>query len=270
MLTTREIVFIDPAVADISGLIAGLRPEVVPVLLSGAMPTAEEIAQSLRSRHGLDAIHIVVHGRSGELSFSAGALSLANINQVSGHLAAIGDALGLDGDLRLWSCHTGEGARGRAFVRALSHAIGTPVAAATGRVGAAGLGGEWVLKAHSDAGLFASPLTQPGIASYTGTLATSGTITATGTPITIYGTFSGTHRRRRIFYCRRHQRHGGGCRLLCSGHSRRYDGPDDISADWGRVWQRKQYLHLDWRRGPQFCWSDWRFYWNARHGGQRG
>ena len=39
----------------------------------------------------------------------------------------------------------GEGARGRAFVEALSRSIGAPVAAATGLIGNASLGGDWEL-----------------------------------------------------------------------------------------------------------------------------
>ena len=36
----------------------------------------------------------------------------------------IGRALADDGDLRLWSCETGRGERGRAFVEGLSDALG--------------------------------------------------------------------------------------------------------------------------------------------------
>src|SRR5262245_12122975 len=57
----REIVFIDPSVTDIPVLVAGLRPGVVPVLLGGVTPAAQEIAQVLRGCEGLDAIHIVAH-----------------------------------------------------------------------------------------------------------------------------------------------------------------------------------------------------------------
>ena len=141
----REIAFIDPAVVDIPVLVAGLRPEVVPVLLGGELPAAEVIARTVRDYEALDAIHIVAHGRPGELSFTAGALSRASIDHHAADLAAIGDALGPDGEVLLWSCHTGEGVHGRAFVEALSRSIGAPVAAATGAVGSASLGGRWEL-----------------------------------------------------------------------------------------------------------------------------
>src|SRR5262245_57151043 len=124
MSDAREIVFIDQAVMDIPALVAGLRPGVAPVLLSGERPAAEVIARTVRDYESLDAVHIVAHGCTGELSLSGGALSRASIDQCAAELSAIGDALGPDGELLLWSCHTAEGVHGRAFVEALSRAIG--------------------------------------------------------------------------------------------------------------------------------------------------
>ena len=141
MVNARELVFIDPSVTDIPTLIAGLRPGVASVLLGGAVPAVGEIARALRGSEGLDAIHIIAHGRPGELSFRAGALSLANIDQHADDLAAIGDALGPDGELLLWSCQTGAGAPGSAFVQELARLTSAAVAAATGLVGASHRGG---------------------------------------------------------------------------------------------------------------------------------
>ncbi len=167
----REIAFIDPAVQDVPALLAGLRPEVVPVLLGGEFPAAQVIAHTVRRYEGLNAIHVVVHGRPGELSFSAGALSEARIDRYSTDLAAIGEALGPHGQVLLWSCHAGEGVRGRAFVGALSRAIGAPVAAATGLVGSALLGGNWELDTRSHEFVARPPLTNAGAAEYSHVLA---------------------------------------------------------------------------------------------------
>ena len=104
----------------------------------------------------------MAHGSSGELGFSAGALSLAHLDEVEDDLAAIGDALGPDGELLLWSCQTGEGARGRVFVEALSRAAGAPVAASKGLVGAAEKGGSWELEIGSGALVTHAPLTAVG------------------------------------------------------------------------------------------------------------
>ena len=169
----REIAFIDPAVVDIPVLVAGLRPEVVPVLLGGELPAAEVIARTVRDYEALDAIHVVAHGRPGELSFTAGALSRASIDHHAADLAAIGDALGPDGEVLLWSCHTGEGVHGRAFVEALSRSIGAPVAAATGAVGSASLGGRWELDTPSPHNTARPPVTATGATEYSGVLASA-------------------------------------------------------------------------------------------------
>src|SRR5262249_35807592 len=85
-------------------------------------------------------------------------------------LAAIGRALGADGNLRLWSCRAGEGERGAAFVSRLAQATGATVAAATGLVGAAALGGRWALDAAEDEAQ--PPLTPEGQARYGGVMLT--------------------------------------------------------------------------------------------------
>ena len=188
----REIAFIDPAVQDVPVLIAGLRPEVLPVLLGGEFPAAKVIANTVRHYEGLDAIHIVVHGRAGELSFSAGALSGARIDRYSTDLAAIGEALGPHGQVLLWSCHAGEGVRGRAFVGALSRAIGAPVAAATGLVGSASFGGNWELDTRSHELVARPPLTNAGAAEYSYVLALqlfSATVSIEGNPQNESGTY---------------------------------------------------------------------------------
>ena len=161
LLAAREIVFIDVAVTDVPVLVAGLRPGVQPVLLSGALPASQEIAHALRGQEGLEAVHIVVHGRPGELGFGAGSLSLANLDRHGGDLSTIGDALGPDGNVLLWSCHAGQGARGDAFVNALARAIGAPVAAASGLVGSAAKGGSWGLDRAR--GVANAPLTEAGM-----------------------------------------------------------------------------------------------------------
>src|SRR5262245_16309677 len=81
MRNVREIAFIDPTVVDIPALVAGLRPEVVPVPLGGELPAAQVIARTLRDTEAREAITLVPHGRQGDLSFATGDLSLPNIHQ---------------------------------------------------------------------------------------------------------------------------------------------------------------------------------------------
>src|SRR6516225_7538979 len=168
--TPREIAFIDRNVDDLATLLAGLRPELDPILLSDDEPALCQIARLVRRCYGLDAIHVIAHGRVGEVSFGAGALSLESLAGHAADLRAIGQALGNDGKLLLWCCQTAAGARGSAFVEALESATGAEVRAATGTIGSQPLGGGWQLNVSSGKETVAAPLTARGIG-YAGVLA---------------------------------------------------------------------------------------------------
>jgi hypothetical protein len=145
----REILFVDPGVADIATLLGHLRPEVEAILLDPARPAARQIAAAVAGRHGLDAVHVIAHGAPGRVSFAAGDWSAATLEEEAADLAAIGQALGAGRNVYLWSCQTAAGPAGAAFIAGLARASGADIAAATGRVGAAAFGGGWELIAAS-------------------------------------------------------------------------------------------------------------------------
>ena len=122
----REIAFIDRGVDDLETLLTGIRPDVEPILLSNDEPAPRQMARAVQGREGqLDAIHVIAHGRPGEVSFSAGALTVETIDQYAADLAAAGAAVGSHGDLRLWSCAVAHGERGAAFIDAVARASNT-------------------------------------------------------------------------------------------------------------------------------------------------
>src|SRR5208337_1779978 len=88
--------------------------------------------------------------------------------------AAIGRALRLGGDLRLWSCYVGAGATGENLIRNLERATGAEVAASARLVGAADLGGNWQLDARPRVASVTPPLTEFGIAAYSAVMITGG------------------------------------------------------------------------------------------------
>ena len=168
MTTSREIVFVDQNVSDLHSLLANLRPDVEPIVLTASERATTQIATALKGRDDLHAIHIVAHGSAGEVRFEAGALSRETLDDHAADLAEIGRALGRDGQLNLWSCETGQGKRGAAFVEALERATGADVAATAGLVGSAARGGRWEL----DSGFAQAPLTSEGMAAYAGVMST--------------------------------------------------------------------------------------------------
>ena len=131
----REIAFIDRGVDDLATLLAGIRPDVEPILLSNDEPAPRQMARAVKGRAGLEAIHVIAHGRPGEVSFGAGALSLDNVDEYAAELSEVGLILG-DGAFQLWTCESGQGKRGVAFVDALARASGAQVSASTQLVGA--------------------------------------------------------------------------------------------------------------------------------------
>ena len=162
----KEIAFIDRGVTDLDTLLTGMRPEVESVVLTDREGALRQMARALQDRAGVEAIHIVAHGRVGEVHFGSDVLSLETLEEHRSELDAIGRALDAQGDLRLWSCHTGADEKGAAFVQALGAATGAKVAAAKDLVGAEALGGGWALDQPFGAGLARAPLTDEGISSY--------------------------------------------------------------------------------------------------------
>jgi hypothetical protein len=171
----REIVFIDPAIADIATIAGNLRPGVAAVLLDSARPAARQIAAALAGHRGLAAVHVIAHGAPGRVGFAAGDWSAATLDAEAEDLASIGHALAAAGDLRLWSCDTAAGPAGAAFIAHLAQAACAAIAAATGRIGAAALGGAWELTAAAR-----PPLTAAGVAGYAGVMAIRTWIGGTG------------------------------------------------------------------------------------------
>ena len=178
MARPAEILFVDPAVADVETILGNLRPEVHAIVLDARWPAERQIAAALEGHRRLDAVHIIAHGAPGRVNFAAGEWSAANLKEAAHDFATIGRALAADGELRLWSCNTASGDAGEAFIEALSEAVGAEVCASTSLVGAAALGGTWEISARASASM--PPLTSDGVASYAGVLAAGGLV-ITGT-----------------------------------------------------------------------------------------
>lgn len=157
-----QVVFIDAGVRDLQTILAGIKPGISVVLLDPRYDALDQIAETLNGHHGISAVHIIADGREGQIDFSSGALSLGNLKSGShaSDLLTIGHALGHNGDLMIWSCDTGGGATGRAFLEQLAHMTGADVAGSTDLTGA---GGNWVLEDHTGPITANVPLTAEGI-----------------------------------------------------------------------------------------------------------
>src|SRR5208282_5151442 len=110
MARPREILFVDPSVSDIDTILSGLRPGVEAIVLDAAQPAVRQIAARLEGRYGISAVHIIAHGAPGRVNFASGDWSATTLEDEAENFAAIGRALAVDGELRLWSCDAAAGA----------------------------------------------------------------------------------------------------------------------------------------------------------------
>jgi Domain of unknown function (DUF4347)/Tryptophan-rich Synechocystis species C-terminal domain/Putative esterase len=175
-----ELAFVDPTVTHQGILAKAWRDDVEAIVLEPTGSADEQICAALESRSGVKAIHILAHGRPGEIGFASGRLSTVTLDRWSSALDKMKASLGADGQVLLWSCNAGAGETGNALVEALSKKISACVFASSGFVGGSEQGGSWSLDSSGGVRPTAPPITSSGIASYPGLLALGWAATKTG------------------------------------------------------------------------------------------
>ncbi len=146
---SNSIVFIDSNLTDYQSLLTELGPDVEVHLLNADQDGVLQMAEILKGRTGLDAIHILSHGSDGSLSLGSGALNSSNLAQYKDALQQIGDSLTATGDLLLYGCNIAENGLGIKFINRLARLTGADVAASNDPTGNAALGGDWQLEASN-------------------------------------------------------------------------------------------------------------------------
>lgn len=148
-LTASQVVFIDSGLSGIQALLDGIPANAEIFYLKPTEDGLKQMADILKGRSGLDAIHVIGHGASGQLNLGAAHLDTGNSASYAAELAAIGASLGSNGDLLLYGCNIAQGSDGQAFIGQLTQLTGADVAASDDLTGASGLGGDWLLEAST-------------------------------------------------------------------------------------------------------------------------
>ncbi|MEI6643365.1 MAG: DUF4347 domain-containing protein [Novosphingobium sp.] len=168
MSAARSVTIIDPRAGHIAALVAGLPAGEAVLVLDGTRDGLGQIAALLEGMGPVDALHIVGHGSAGALYLGSSAVDAAALAAHADDLAAIGRHLAPGGDILLYGCNVAAGDTGAAFLTAFGALTHADVAASTDVTGAAALGGNWTLEAHSGS-IEAHAL---AFAAFQGTLAT--------------------------------------------------------------------------------------------------
>ena len=85
----HEIVFVDTNVADYDTLISNLRNGLEVIVLDAEQDSVSQITSILQQRNNLSAVHIITHGRDGEILFANGNLNAENLKTYSSQLDTI-------------------------------------------------------------------------------------------------------------------------------------------------------------------------------------
>ncbi|RLS44870.1 MAG: DUF4347 domain-containing protein, partial [Planctomycetota bacterium] len=143
----REIVFISTDVYDYEYLSTELDSSMQVVLIDNQSDGLAQIAAALKGETGVDAIHILSHGSSGQITLGSGTITLDNlVNDHAEELAVIQAALNPDADILIYGCDVGAGELGQQFTEALAEATNADVATSTNLTGTTSLGGDWDLE----------------------------------------------------------------------------------------------------------------------------
>ena len=140
------LLFIDATLPDLATLRAGLPSESEVHLLPAGRDGMQIIADALLGRSGIEALHLLCHGRPGALQVGAITLNALSLTRYAGVLDIISSAMVEDGALLVYGCEVARGAEGQRFVQALRLMTGLQVVAASHKVGAAELGGDWTVR----------------------------------------------------------------------------------------------------------------------------
>ena len=146
-LHRKSFVFVDAHLEDIQTLSMHFPYEAEICLLSSNEKLLSQIATRLEGHTDVANLHLITHGRSGEILLGKNGVSLETLPFYGKELLTISDAMKKNGEWFIYGCEVALGERGAAFVSTLQNVTGLKIAASTHKVGHSEFGGSWKLDA---------------------------------------------------------------------------------------------------------------------------
>ncbi|MBC7965529.1 MAG: DUF4347 domain-containing protein, partial [Fuerstia sp.] len=149
-----ELVVIDSRVQDADALLTSLLSDdrdVRLLRLSAHENGLTQITEKLEQLGNVSAIHLLSHGREGEILLGSTVLNADTLTLYAPELLAWQHSLTANADLLLYSCDLAESPEGKDFIASLSQLTGADVAASTDATGSQSFGGDWELEYQSGA-----------------------------------------------------------------------------------------------------------------------
>ncbi|MGD9623742.1 MAG: DUF4347 domain-containing protein [Arcobacter sp.] len=138
----REVAFVDVTVSDYQTLVDGVG-EGVEVYLVSSM---DDINSILKNEMNIDAIHILSHGNTGEISVGNDVLNQNTLSNFDEVLQSMKSSLNENGDILLYGCNVASDGTGQEFIDLLSSETQADVAASNDVTGNSNVNGDWDLE----------------------------------------------------------------------------------------------------------------------------
>jgi VCBS repeat-containing protein/parallel beta-helix repeat protein len=186
-----ELIVIDYRVQDADTLLESLLRDARDVRLLRLDADSDGLSQitdELEQIGDVSAIHLLTHGRDGEILLGSTRLNSTTLAQHAPELLAWQHSLTSNADLLIYGCDVAESVEGQDFLDSLSALTGADLAASTDATGGSNESADWILEYNI------GRIDQPGIFSATvmdnwqHSLAVGGTVTVTTTNDVLDGT----------------------------------------------------------------------------------
>ncbi|MDQ7089521.1 MAG: DUF4347 domain-containing protein [Methylococcales bacterium] len=137
----QEVVVVDTSIQNYQLLLESVNPESEIIYIDPTQDGIIQMADALRGRKDISALHILSHGSEGSLALGTSLLNGETISEYQALLAEIGESLTDNGDILFYGCNVADGTTGVAFVSELAEITGADVAASDDVTGADDKGG---------------------------------------------------------------------------------------------------------------------------------
>jgi hypothetical protein len=151
---TRELVFLDATVSNLDQLIedltrAGLSDSTRTlefIVLDSDRDGIAQITSALLQHNGIDGMHIVSHGGTGQVRLGATWLSTQNLDTYRTAITAWQHAMSNEADILIYGCNLAGSEEGRDLLKEIGQLTDCDVAASEDATGHESLGGDWDLE----------------------------------------------------------------------------------------------------------------------------
>ncbi|WP_235033213.1 DUF4347 domain-containing protein [Rubripirellula obstinata] len=173
-----ELVFIDLDVQQSGELASIVDRNAEIVLIDAESDPIDQISRSIAKHSSVRTVHLISHGRSGELQLAGQTIDSDRLAKRGQDLNGWRRSLAADADILIYGCDVADGKAGQQLMQTLALLTGADVAGSTDRTGSVDQGGNWTLE--SATGLIESQLIASSTSLATVSVALPITIRAAG------------------------------------------------------------------------------------------